>query len=175
MMFTYIDICYFLGLIVLISCVFKNHWLKEILRFSNSSNLLFFIYPCSTWLARIGMFCILKPLLKSKSNIRKFSAYFTLIFILYIILFYFNSVFSFFSCIAIKKSTSYLHLLRKLPKMVKVIMLLSLCLPNLLLCCDDIEKNPGPKYSSLNFCHWNLNGLKAQDSIKISLLQAYII
>ena len=42
--------------------------------------------------------------------------------------------------------------------MVKVIILLSLCLPNLLLCCGDIEKNPGPKYSSLKFCHWNLNG-----------------
>ena len=65
-----------------------------------------FGYTDSTWHARIGMLCILKPLLKSKSNIRKFSAYFTLIFILNIILFYFNSVFSFFSCIAIKKSTS---------------------------------------------------------------------
>ena len=59
--------------------------------------------------------------------------------------------------------------------MVKVIILLSLCLPNILLCCGDIEKNPGPKYSSLNFCHWNLNSLTAHDSIKISLLQAYII
>ena len=59
--------------------------------------------------------------------------------------------------------------------MVKVIILVSLCLPNLLLCCGDGEKNPSPKYSSLNFCHWNLNGLTANDSIKISLLQAYII
>ena len=40
----------------------------------------------TTWHARIGMFCILKPLFKSKSNIRKFSSYFTLIFILDIIL-----------------------------------------------------------------------------------------
>ena len=62
-----------------------------------------------------------------------------------------------------------------LPKMVKVIMLLSICLPSLLLCCGDIEKRPGPKYSSLKFYHWNLNGLTAHDSIKISLLQAYII
>ena len=121
------------------------------------------------------MFCILKPLLKSKSNIRKFSAHFTLIFILDIILFYFNSVFSFFSCIAINKSTSYLRLLKKLPKTVKVIILLSFCLPNLLLCCVDIEKNPCPKYSSLKFCRWNLSGLTAHDSIKISLLRAYII
>ena len=45
---------------------------------------------------------------------------------------------------------------------------------NLLSCCGDIEENPGPKYSSLTFCHWNLNGLTAHDSTKISLLQAYI-
>ena len=129
----------------------------------------------TTWHARIGMFYILKPLLRSKSNIRNFSAYFTLIFILDIILFYFYSVFSFSSCIAIKESTSYLRLLKKLPKMVKVIIFLSICLPNILLCCGDIEKNPGPKNSSLNFCHWNLNSPTAPDSIKISLLQPYII
>ena len=118
----------------------------------------------TTWHARIGMFCILKPLLKSKSNIRKFLAYFTLIFILHVILFYFSSVFFCFTC-----------LFKKLPKMVKVIIFLSLCLPSLLLCCGDIQKNPGPKYTSLKFCHWNLNGLRAHDSIKISLLHAYII
>ena len=74
-----------------------------------------------------------------------------------------------------KKSTFYLRLLKNLPKIVKVIIFLLLCLPNLLFCCGDIEKNPGPKYSSLKFCHWNLNGLTAHDGIKISLLQAYII
>ena len=31
--------------------------------------------------------------------------------------------------------------------MVKVIILVSLRLQNLLICCGDIEKNPGPKYS----------------------------
>ena len=82
--------------------------------------------------------------------------------------------FLFFSCIAIKKSTSYLRLLKKLSKMIKVIILLCLCLPNLLLCCGGIEKNTGPKYSSLKFCHWNLNGLIAYDSFKISLLQGNI-
>ena len=35
-------------------------------------------------------------------------------------------------------------------------------------------ENPGPKYSSLPFCHWNLSGLTAYDSTKILLLQAYI-
>ena len=59
--------------------------------------------------------------------------------------------------------------------MVKVIILLSLWLSNLLLCCGDTEKNPDPKYSSLKFCKWNFNSLTAHDSIKISLLQAYII
>ena len=29
-------------------------------------------------------------------------------------------------------------------------------------------------YSSLTFCHWNLNGLTAHDSIKIFLFQAYV-
>ena len=128
-----------------------------------------------TWHARIGMFCILKPLLKSKSNIRICSVHFALIFILDIIFFYFKSVFSIFSCTAMKKSSFYLRLLKNLPKIVKVIIFLLHCLPNLLFCCGDIEKNPGPKYSSLKFCHWNLNGLTAHDGIKIYLLQVYII
>ena len=45
---------------------------------------------------------------------------------------------------------------------------------NLLSCCGDIEESPGPKYSSLTFCHWNLNRLTAHYPTKISLLQAYI-
>ena len=45
---------------------------------------------------------------------------------------------------------------------------------NLPSCCGGIEENPGPQYSPLTFCHWNLNGLTAHDSTKISLLQAYI-
>ena len=45
---------------------------------------------------------------------------------------------------------------------------------NLLSCCGHIEENPGPKYSSLTFCHWNLNGLTTHDSTKISLPQVYI-
>ena len=53
-------------------------------------------------------------------------------------------------------------------------MFLLFFIQNLLSCCGDIEENPGPKYSSLTFCHWNLNGLTAHDSTKISLLQAYI-
>ena len=58
--------------------------------------------------------------------------------------------------------------------MEKTIIFLSLCVSNLLMLCGDIEVNPGPKYSFLTFCHWNLNGLTAHDNIKISLLQAYV-
>ena len=40
---------------------------------------------------------------------------------------------------------------------------------NLLFCYGDIEENRGPKYSSLTFCHWNLNPLTAHDFTKILL------
>ena len=32
--------------------------------------------------------------------------------------------------------------------------------------CGDIEENPGPKYSSLTSCHWDLNGLAAHESLQ---------
>ena len=37
------------------------------------------------------------------------------------------------------------------------------------------KKNPGPsqKNTSLNICHWNLNGITAHNYVKLSLLQAY--
>ena len=40
--------------------------------------------------------------------------------------------------------------------------------------CEDTEVNPGPKFPSLTFYHWNLNGLTAHDNIKISLNQANV-
>ena len=129
----------------------------------------------ATWHARVGMFYALKPLLKSKSSTRNFSELFSLTFILRIILLHLNDVHLFFNCILLKNTTTYLRLLTKLPKMTKIAIFLFLCLRNLLFRCGDIEANPGPKYSSLTFCHWNLNGLTAHNSIKISLLQAYII
>ena len=58
--------------------------------------------------------------------------------------------------------------------MLKTIAFLSLCVSNLLMHCGVIEVNPGPKYSCLTFCHWNLNGFIAHDNIKILLLQAYV-
>ena len=51
--------------------------------------------------------------------------------------------------------------------MVKTTIFLSLCISNLLMQCGNIKVNPGPKYSSLTFCHWNLNDLTAHDDIKV--------
>ena len=73
-----------------------------------------------------------------------------------------------------KSAKSYLYLITELPKMVKTIMFLSLCVSDLLMQCGDTEVNPDPKYLSLTFCYWKLNGLTAHDNIKISLLQAYV-
>ena len=46
------------------------------------------------------------------------------------------------------------------------------CFSVLLSQCGDIETNHRLRFSSLTFCHWNLNGFTAHDSIKISLFQA---
>ena len=44
----------------------------------------------------------------------------------------------------------------------------------LLILCGDVEVNPGPgHWSSLSFCHWNLNSISAHDFVKVSLLEAY--
>ena len=58
--------------------------------------------------------------------------------------------------------------------MVKTIIFLFLCVSHLLVQCGEIEVNPGPKYSSLTFCHWNLNGLAVRNNIKILLIQTYV-
>ena len=52
-------------------------------------------------------------------------------------------------------------------KIADITVFLLFFIQNLLSCCGDIEENPGPKYPSLTFCHWNLNGLTAHDSTKI--------
>ena len=45
----------------------------------------------------------------------------------------------------------------------------------LLLQSGDIEINPGPKKSSrMNFCHRNLNGIATHDSLKLTLIEAFI-
>ena len=48
---------------------------------------------------------------------------------------------------------------------------------SILLLSGDIETNPGPLSSNLeylNICHWNLNSIAIQNFIKIPLLEAYI-
>ena len=75
------------------------------------------------------------------------------------------------SCCLIKKIPVSFHLRFLKIAVVTVFSLFSI--QNLLSCYGDIEDRPGPKYSSLTFCHLNLNGPAAHDSIKI-LLQAHI-
>ena len=65
--------------------------------------------------------------------------------------------------------TSYLRMLTKLPKIAKITLFLDLCIPSLLFRFGDTGKNPGPKYSSLTFCHWNLNGLIDQYKRKMKI------
>ena len=110
-----------------------------------------------TWHARVAMFYALNPLLKSKPSTRNFSEFFSLTFVFRVILRHLDNVHLFFNCKLTKNTTTYLRLLTKLPKMTKIAILLFLCLPNLIFRCDNIDENPGPKFSSLTFCHWNLN------------------
>ena len=47
---------------------------------------------------------------------------------------------------------------------------------DLLMLCEDIESNPGPRPNSgqsFSVCHWNLNSIAAHIFSKISLLRAY--
>ena len=44
----------------------------------------------------------------------------------------------------------------------------------LLILCGDVEVNPGPgQWTSLSFCHWNLNSISVHGFVKVSLLEAY--
>ena len=133
-----------------------------------------------TWHTRVGIFYTLKSLPKIKLNAKKFPVLtnpisFSLIFFWNAIILHLTNVQHVLDWVLTEKSAkSFLCSITKLPKMVKTTIFLSLCISNLLMQCGDIEVNPGPKYSSLTFCHWNLNGLTAHDNIKISLLQAYV-
>ena len=61
--------------------------------------------------------------------------------------------------------------------------MLAICIRHIWVCSiliilsGDIEKNPGPKFSScdkFSICHWNLNSISAHNFIKISLLCVYV-
>ena len=46
-----------------------------------------------------------------------------------------------------------------------------LLLKLLVICCGDVESNPGPKKQhQISLCHWNLNGLATHNFNKVSLL-----
>ena len=62
----------------------------------------------------------------------------------------------------------YFHIQTLYDKQIKKILL-----KLLVICCGDVESNPGPKKQhQISFCHWNLNGLAAHNFSKVSLLQA---
>ena len=132
-----------------------------------------------TWHARVGIFYTLKSLPKIKLNAKKFPVLtnpisFSLMFFWNVITLHLINVQPALDRVLTETSAkSYQCSITKLLKMVQITIFLSLCISNLLMQCGDIEVNPGPKYSPLTFCHWNLNGFTAHDNIKISLLQAY--
>ena len=131
-----------------------------------------------TWQARVSIFNSSKPLFKSNIKNRG-----TLQFLLHCTVY---SLYRFLTFILIKQVNNLYQvsssLIKIIPasfrlrflKIADITVFLLFFIQNLLSCCGDIEENPGPKYSSLTFCHWNLNGLTAHDSTKISLLEAYI-
>ena len=121
-----------------------------------------------TWQARVGTFNSSKPLFKTKTinrgmlqfllNHTVYSLYLVLAFILTTKVKYLYQVYS--------------RLITNIPapfrlrflKIEHITVFLLFFIQNLLSCCGDIEENPGPRYSSLTFCHWNLNRLTAHDS-----------
>ena len=153
------------------------HYFKVIKEFTF---LIYLSMPIDnlTWQARVGIFNSSKPLFKTKIKNRSM-----LQFLLHHTIY---SLYLFLTFILIKQVNNLYqvssHSIRIIPasfclcflKIADITVFLLFFIQNLLSCCGDIEENPGPKYSSLTFYHWNLNGLTAHDSTKISLLQAYI-
>ena len=130
----------------------------------------------ATWHARVGIFYAQNTLHKSKPKPKNISyLYLFLIYWNYFVTFNLNFIQNISDNIISNKSLKfYASFIAKISKKIKITTFLFLCTLNILIECGDIETNPGPKYSSLKFCHWNLNGITAHDSIKVSLLQAYI-
>ena len=131
------------------------------------------------WHARVGIFNALRYLVKSKPkyelNILLYnSTYSLLAFLFHVFTFYLSSYYSFLNNFLTEEVIKFLKAIIALSKKIKILTLLFFCMSNILIQCGDVEQNPGPKYSSLKFCHWNLNGLMAHDSSKKSSLQAYI-
>ena len=127
-----------------------------------------------TWQARVGTLNSSKPFFKTKiknSGMLQFLLYHTLyslyLFLTFILITQVNDLYQVSSrLIKIIPASFCLRFL----KIADITVFLLFFIQNLLSCCGDIEENPGPKYSSLIFCHWSLKGLTAHDSTKISLL-----
>ena len=132
-----------------------------------------------TWQARVSTFNSSKPLFKTKIINRGMlqfllhhTVYSLYLFLAFILITQVKNLYQVYSRFIKNIPASFrLHFL----KIADITVFLLFFIQNLLFCCGDIEENPGLKYSSLTFCHRNLNGLTAHDSTKISLLQAYII
>ena len=90
--------------------------------------------------------------------------YFSLTFFKNVIILHATNAQHVLDCILTKTSAkSYLCLITKLLKMVKTIIILSLCVSDLLMQFGNIEVNPGPKYSFLTF----LTGIKTTSQLMI--------
>ena len=131
-----------------------------------------------TWQARVGIFNSSKPLFKTETKNRGIlqfllhhTVYSLYLFLTFILIKQVNKFYQ-VSSLLIKIIPASIRL--RFLKIADINVFLLFCIQNLLSCCGDIEENPGLKYSSLVFCHWNLNGLTAHDSTEISLLQVYI-
>ena len=124
-----------------------------------------------TWQARVDTFNSSKPLFKTKiidRGMLKFLIHHTVyslyLFLAFILITQVKNLYQVYSRL-IKNIPASFHL--RFIKIADITVFLLFFIQNLLSCCGDIEENPGPKYSSLTFCHWNLNGLTAHDSTKI--------
>ena len=124
-----------------------------------------------TWQARVATFNSSKPLFRTKIINRGMLQFFL-----------HHTVYSLYLFLAFILTTQvknlyqvYSRLIENIPasfclrflKIADITVFLLFFIQNLLSCSRDNEENPGPKYSSLTFCHWNLNGLTAHDSTKI--------
>ena len=128
-----------------------------------------------TWHARIGIFCRLKPLLKTKlknSEILSFLLHHATYLLLSILADFAttqpNHLPCVFNCITkIIPISQNIRLLK-----IANVLLFSVFFFFKIYCLNMtiLRKTHGPKYSSPRFCHWDLNGLMAHDCIKITLI-----
>ena len=124
-----------------------------------------------TWQVRVSIFNSSKPLFKTKiinRGMLKFLLHHTIyslyLFLAFILITHGKNLYQVYGCLIKNIPASFCLFFLKI---ADITVFLLFFIQNLLSCCGDIEENPGPKYSPLTFCHWNLNGLAAHDSTKI--------